>query len=196
MEVLFFQMEILFFRRQKFKEIMRINYKKLFNLRKIASDPKKLLAFLIFALMIAFVQNYIVQNPSFKAQVIRVIDGDTIEISTNNKTSKIRFFGIDAPELKQNFGKKSKAALEKILKDKEVYIFSKNKDNYGRIVAIVKLKDVDINQFLVSQGYAWADTYYTNAYIKEQEKAQKNKLGLWKDDNPIEPYKWRKQNRF
>ncbi|EAK2304034.1 thermonuclease family protein, partial [Campylobacter coli] len=149
-----------------------------------------------FALMIAFVQNYIVQNPSFKAQVIRVIDGDTIEISTNNKTSKIRFFGIDAPELKQNFGKKSKAALEKILKDKEVYIFSKNKDNYGRIVAIVKLKDVDINQFLVSQGYAWADTYYTNAYIKEQEKAQKNKLGLWKDDNPIEPYKWRKQNRF
>ncbi|EHF7946416.1 nuclease, partial [Campylobacter coli] len=44
---------------------MRINYKKLFNLRKIASDPKKLLAFLIFALMIAFVQNYIVQNPSF-----------------------------------------------------------------------------------------------------------------------------------
>ncbi|EAI0816789.1 thermonuclease family protein, partial [Campylobacter coli] len=142
------------------------------------------------------VQNYIVQNPSFKAQVIRVIDGDTIEISTNNKTSKIRFFGIDAPELKQNFGKKSKAALEKILKDKEVYIFSKNKDNYGRIVAIVKLKDVDINQFLVSQGYAWADTYYTNAYIKEQEKAQKNKLGLWKDDNPIEPYKWRKQNRF
>ncbi|EAH5149723.1 thermonuclease family protein [Campylobacter coli] len=175
---------------------MRINYKKLFNLRKIASDPKKLLAFLIFPLMIAFVQNYIVQNPSFKAQVIRVIDGDTIEISTNNKTSKIRFFGIDAPELKQNFGKKSKAALEKILKDKEVYIFSKNKDNYGRIVAIVKLKDVDINQFLVSQGYAWADTYYTNAYIKEQEKAQKNKLGLWKDDNPIEPYKWRKQNRF
>ncbi|EAI7719718.1 thermonuclease family protein, partial [Campylobacter coli] len=149
-----------------------------------------------FALMIAFVQNYIVQNPSFKAQVIRVIDGDTIEISTNNKTSKIRFFGIDAPELKQNFGKQSKAALEKILKDKEVYIFSKNKDNYGRIVAIVKLKDVDINQFLVSQGYAWADTYYTNAYIKEQEKAQKNKLGLWKDDNPIEPYKWRKQNRF
>ncbi|EAH5999069.1 thermonuclease family protein, partial [Campylobacter coli] len=136
------------------------------------------------------------QNPSFKAQVIRVIDGDTIEISTNNKTSKIRFFGIDAPELKQNFGKQSKAALEKILKDKEVYIFSKNKDNYGRIVAIVKLKDVDINQFLVSQGYAWADTYYTNAYIKEQEKAQKNKLGLWKDDNPIEPYKWRKQNRF
>ncbi|HEG8540010.1 TPA: thermonuclease family protein [Campylobacter coli] len=175
---------------------MRINYKKLFNLRKIASDPKKLLPFLIFALMIAFVQNYIVQNPSFKAQVIRVIDGDTIEISTNNKTSKIRFFGIDAPELKQNFGKQSKAALEKILKDKEVYIFSKNKDNYGRIVAIVKLKDVDINQFLVSQGYAWADTYYTNAYIKEQEKAQKNKLGLWKDDNPIEPYKWRKQNRF
>ncbi|EAI3516586.1 thermonuclease family protein [Campylobacter coli] len=175
---------------------MRINYKKLLNLRKIASDPKKLLALLIFSLVLIFVQNYIAENPSFKAQVMRVVDGDTIEVSANNKITKIRFFGIDAPELKQNFGKQSKAALDKILKGKEVYIFYKNKDIYGRTVAIVKLNDVDINQFLVSQGYAWADTYYTSAYIKEQEKAQKNKLGLWKDDNPIEPYKWRKQNRF
>ncbi|EGT1096451.1 nuclease, partial [Campylobacter jejuni] len=48
----------------------------------------------------------------------------------------------------------------------------------------------------VSKGYAWADTYYSNAYIKEQENAKKNHLGLWKEGNPIEPYKWRKHNKF
>lgn len=113
-----------------------------------------------------------------------------------NKLTRIRFFGIDAPELKQSFGKQSKEALSRILSGKQVEIIYKNKDTYGRIVAIVKLNNVDINRFLVSKGYAWADTYYSNAYIKEQENAKKNHLGLWKEGNPIEPYKWRKHNKF
>ncbi|MBZ7961544.1 thermonuclease family protein [Campylobacter molothri] len=175
---------------------MRINYNKILNLRSILSDPKKLLAILIFSLAIIFIQNYMAKMPSFKAKVVRVIDGDTIEILNSNKTSKVRFFGIDAPEIKQNFGKEAKNNLNQILKNKEVEIFYKNKDIYGRIVAVVKLNNADINCWMVSKGYAWADTYYTNVYIKEQKKAQKYKLGLWKEKNPIEPYKWRKQNRF
>lgn len=175
---------------------MRINYKKLFNLRKLLSDPKKLFAVLIFALVLVFVQNSIAKNPSFEARVTRVIDGDTIEVSRANQSIRIRFFGIDAPELKQSFGKQSKEALSRILNDKQVQIIYKNKDTYGRIVAIVKLDDIDINRFLVSKGYAWANTYYSDAYIKEQENAKKNRLGLWKENNPIEPYKWRKHNKF
>ncbi|TKX31184.1 thermonuclease family protein [Campylobacter aviculae] len=175
---------------------MKINYNKILNLRSVLSDPKKLLAILVFFLVVIFVQNYIAKTPSFKAKVVKVIDGDTIEILNSNKISKVRFFGIDAPELKQNFGKEAKNVLKRILQNKEVEIFYKNKDIYGRIIAIVKFKDVDINELMVSKGYAWADTYYTNIYTKEQKKAQEHKLGLWKDDNPIEPYKWRKQNRF
>ncbi|KQI58207.1 thermonuclease family protein [Campylobacter jejuni] len=138
---------------------MRINYKKIFNLRKLLSDPKKLFSVLIFTLVVVFIQNYIAQNSSFEGKVVRIIDGDTIEVNHENKLARIRFFGIDAPELK-------------------------------------KLFEVDINRFLVSKGYAWADTYYSNAYIKEQENAKKNHLGLWKESNPIEPYKWRKHNKF
>lgn len=175
---------------------MRINYKKIFNLRKLLSDPKKLFAVLIFTLVLIFIQNYIAQNSSFEGRVTRVIDGDTIEVDYENKPTRIRFFGIDAPELKQSFGKQSKEALNRILEGKQVKIIYKNKDIYGRIVAIVKLNNVDINQFLASKGYAWADAYYTNAYVKEQENAKKNHLGLWKENNPIEPYKWRKHNRF
>ncbi|EIU4557030.1 thermonuclease family protein [Campylobacter jejuni] len=175
---------------------MRINYKKLFNLRKLLSDPKKLFSVLIFTLVVVFIQNYIAQNSSFEGKVVRIIDGDTTEVNHENKLARIRFFGIDAPELKQSFGKQSKEALSRILSGKQVEIIYKNKDTYGRIVAIVKLNDVDINRFLVSKGYAWADTYYSNAYTKEQENAKKNHLGLWKESNPIEPYKWRKHNKF
>ncbi|TKX33390.1 thermonuclease family protein [Campylobacter taeniopygiae] len=175
---------------------MRINYNKILNLRSVLSDPKKLLAILVFSLTIIFIQNYMAKIPSFKARVVRVIDGDTIEILHSNKTSKVRFFGIDAPEIKQNFGKEAKNNLNEILKNKEVEIFYKNKDIYGRIVAIVKLNNTDINCWMVRKGYAWADTYYTNVYVKEQKIAQKYKLGLWQEKNPIEPYKWRKQNRF
>ncbi len=172
---------------------MKLNY---MNLRKLINDPKKIFILLIFSFIIVFAQNYVAQNPSFKAEVIRVIDGDTIEINSTNGLSKVRFFGIDAPELKQNFGKQSKEALNKILNGKQVQIFYKDKDVYGRIVAVVKLDGIDVNRFLVSKGYAWANTYYTDVYVKEQENAKKNKLGLWKEDNPIEPYKWRKRNKF
>lgn len=60
---------------------MRINYKKLFNLRKLLSDPKKLFSVLIFTLVVVFIQNYIAQNSSFEGKVVRIIDGDTIEVN-------------------------------------------------------------------------------------------------------------------
>ena len=175
---------------------MRINYKKILNLRKLASEPKKLFALLIFVLVILFIQNYMTLNSSFEAKVLRVIDGDTIEVLYNDERLRIRFFGIDAPELKQEFGVQAKEALSKILNSKMVEISYKNKDIYGRIVGVVKLKNTDINKLLVAKGFAWADTYYTSVYVNEQIKAQKNKLGLWQGKNPIEPYKWRKNNKF
>ncbi|XGQ70450.1 thermonuclease family protein [Campylobacter hepaticus] len=175
---------------------MRINYKKLLNLRKILSDPKKFFSILIFILVMIFIQNFMIQTSSFEAKVLKVIDGDTIEVKQDNKIFRVRLFGIDAPELKQNFGNQAREALNKIVKGKQVKIIYENKDIYDRIVAIVKLNDKDVNQFLVSQGYAWADVYYSGFYIKEQEYAKKNRLGLWKQKNPIEPYKWRKHNKF
>lgn len=78
---------------------MRINYKKIFNLRKLLSDPKKLFSVLIFTLVVVFIQNYIAQNSSFEGKVVRIIDGDTIEVNHENKLARIRFFGIDAQNL-------------------------------------------------------------------------------------------------
>ena len=63
----------------------------------------------------------------FDAEVIRVIDGDTIKVKDdNNRKFKIRLLGIDAPELKQIFGKESSRYLNKIINGKLVTIVSKS----------------------------------------------------------------------
>lgn len=171
---------------------MAINYKKNLNLRRIASDPKKLILVLIFIALVIFVENYFARVPSFETRVVRVIDGDTIEIDKNKE--RIRLYGIDAPELKQSFGKKSKQALEALIAGKNIKIISKGKDKYDRILAVVEFKGKDINKLMVSWGYAWANSYYSDLYLEEQNNAKAKKIGLWKEDKPIEPYKWRKQN--
>lgn len=175
---------------------MKINYKKILNLRKLASSPKQLFAILVFIFVIVFIQNYIAQTPNYEAKVVRVIDGDTIEILEGQNKKRVRFYGIDAPELKQAYGEQSKKFLNSLINDKNVEIIQKDKDKYGRILAIVKLEGRDINQIMVKSGFAWAYTYYSDSYLNEEKEARAKKIGLWKDINPIEPYKWRRKNRF
>ncbi|MBK1971127.1 thermonuclease family protein [Campylobacter sp. 2018MI35] len=176
---------------------MRLNIEKILNLRKILSDPKKFFSFLILIFILIFIESFIAQTKSFDAKVIKVIDGDTIEVlNLKGDKNKIRLFGIDAPELKQKFGIEAKNYLRSIIQDKKVKIIYKDKDIYDRILAIVEFDNLDINQIMVSKGFAWSYSFYSDIYTKDQKFAQKNHLGLWEDKNPIEPYKWRKQNKF
>ena len=75
-------------------------------------------------------------------------------------------------------------------------IIKTKSDKYGRVVGVVKFDGQDINKKMVQEGYAWAYSYYTDAYTAEHNAARAQQIGLWADDNstnkPIEPYKWRK----
>lgn len=176
---------------------MKINYAKILNLRKLASDPKKLFVAMIFIFILIFLENFVAVSKNFEAKVTRVIDGDTIEVlSKNNQRDRIRLYGIDAPESKQAYGQKSRKFLSSIIAGKNVKIIYKDKDQYGRILAIVEFQGRDINKIMVQQGFAWAYSYYSDLYILDQKTAKERKIGLWRDKNPIEPYKWRKQHRF
>ena len=136
----------------------------------------------------------------------KVIDGDTIKINT----TKIRLFGIDAPEKKQicqevyisflifNFqkdykcGEQSISALIKKLKNKKIKcILKKNKDRYKRDIGICYVKNYDINSWLVRNGYALAYRRYSKKYVLDEQYAKENKLGIWKGTF-IEPEKWRR----
>ena len=136
----------------------------------------------------------IVQNVS--SNTVHVIDGDTIKIG--NK--KIRFSGIDAPELNQycfKNGKKilcgvlAKKALVKKIGNKVPKCVIEGKDIYKRILAECFINKKSLSKFLVRNGYAFAYRKYSKKFIQDEEFARKNKLGLWSMKFDY-PWKFRK----
>jgi endonuclease YncB( thermonuclease family) len=128
-----------------------------------------------------------------------ITDGDTIKIL--NK--RIRLHGIDTPEKKQicirnsekyNCGIEATKALKKKIGGKLVFCKVQEKlDRYKRHIGICFLEDVDINKWMVRNGYAVAYRRYSKNYIEDENYAKKNKIGLW-SGHFIHPEKWRKLN--
>lgn len=140
-------------------------------------------------------------NQTFVAKVIRVIDGDTMEVLYEETPIKIRLAHIDCPEKrgKQPFGNKAKLALSDLCFGQIVTVQSKNYDRYKRLIAvIINNKKQIVNQEMVKQGMAWHFTRYSTAAVYDQleAEARHNKVGLWQDPNPTPPWNWRKNNRL
>ena len=136
---------------------------------------KKLLVILILSLF-----SY---NISF-ADSIKVVDGDTIVLNGE----KIRFSGIDTPELKQTCMDKDQevlcGVLAKILLIEKIgsktpTCISEGKDMYKRTLAECFVDDESLSSFLVRSGYAFAYRKYSKKFVEDEEFAKKNKLGLW-----------------
>lgn len=126
-------------------------------------------------------------------KIIKIYDGDTITALTSQKEKiKIRLYGIDAPELKQPFGKASKRHLIDLISNKSLYINEKGKDKYGRTLAILYNGDQDINAQMVIDGYAWAYDKFSKDYVAFQQNAQALKKGLWSDKDVVRPSDFRK----
>lgn len=136
---------------------------------------------------------------TIKGKVIKVADGDTITIlEENGDKMRVRFYGIDAPEKKQNYGIKSLDVLKDLIDKKEVEIEVKDKDQYGRVVGIVYYDKKNINLYMLETGNAWWYKQYSKHNIEfktAEEKAKLEKLGLWKEKNPTPPWIYRKEKR-
>jgi endonuclease YncB( thermonuclease family)/methylphosphotriester-DNA--protein-cysteine methyltransferase len=135
-----------------------------------------------------------------EGKVIRVSDGDTIAVlDKDNKTHKIRFQGIDAPESKQDFGQVSKENLSKMVFGKQVTVLYSKLDKYGRVVGKVLLDGRDVNIEQVKAGLAWHYKKYESeqppedriTYAEAEKQARTARLGLWQDANPTPPGDWR-----
>lgn len=105
---------------------------------------------------------------------------------------KVRLLHIDAPESSQPFGNKAKQALSNLAFKKQVTLQSIGYDKYGRVLAVVYDRNVNINLKLVEQGIAWAYRQTQLIYEQTQEQARSRRIGLWNDTRPIEPTEWRK----
>ncbi len=132
----------------------------------------------------------------FTASVSKIIDGDTIEIKELGERKTIRLWGIDTPEWDQPYSKEAKKYLGKALLNEKIHIKPLYYDKFGRLIAVIHHKKVNINQLLVERGFAWVHSSYCNKRIckfwkKLEKKAQKEKRGLWSQPQPVEPWKWK-----
>ena len=136
--------------------------------------------------------------------VVGITDGDTITLlDSSNQQYKIRLSGIDAPEKKQAFGNVSKKFLSDLIYDKNVSVEYYKNDRYGRLVGKVLLNDLNVNLEQVKHGMAWHFAKYKKeqpfndrlTYVQAQQEAQNNKIGLWLDPNPKEPWEFRRKFR-
>jgi len=131
----------------------------------------------------------------FEGIVTRVIDGDTIEVLTDDKDRhRVRLMCIDAPETKQPYSNASKQKLNDFVGGKYVKIVeSPDNDPYGRVLGTVNLAGSNVNFRMVQSGMAWDYVRFTCGanWAKAEAAARKAKRGLWKTDNPLPPWEYR-----
>ena len=127
-------------------------------------------------------------------KIKKVVDGDTVHVFYQDQVYKIRLTEIDAPERDQPYGNNSTEYLKGLLKEGKVDVDISGTDRYGRKLGRLYWQGMDINRELVSAGYAWVyDQYVTDdTFYENQSKARNLKKGLWEDQNPLEPWNWRK----
>jgi len=153
---------------------------------------KKIIYFLIFSFFLSTIL-------TASEKKIQVIDGDTIHIGK----LKYRFFGIDAPEIKQicekdntkiQCGVIAKSVLKNKIADKIPECIVKDKDRYQRLVAECFIGKESLSRFMVREGYAVAYSQYSKDFIEDEKYAKENKLGIWSMNFQI-PSEYRKSLR-
>ena len=148
--------------------------------------------FLFFVLLIGWAA-----SETITGKVVRVIDGDTVVLLVaGNKQERIRLADIDAPERGQDFSDKSRQLLSSLVAGKTVRVEYSGRDMYGRILGTVYVGRKNINEEMVRQGLAWEYRFNRNKRIKDlQAEAQRKRLNIFSERNPINPYDYRNRNR-
>jgi len=124
-----------------------------------------------------------------EALVVRVIDGDTVEIEGGER---VRYIGIDAPEIVhptepvEYFGEEAAEKNRELVEGRIVSLERdvEDRDEYGRLLRYVWLGDVMINAELVRLGYAYSyslppNIRYQELFLRLEGEAREQKLGLW-----------------
>ena len=155
----------------------------------------KIKLFLVISICLIF---FFLTYFDVKSSELKIIDGDTIHLNGE----KIRFSGIDTPEIKQKCTKnnevimcgiQAKELLINKIKNNKINCVSEGKDQYKRTLAECFVNDLSLSSYLVKSGYAFAYRKYSNKFIKDEDFARSNQLGMW-SMNFEYPWDWRKKN--
>jgi endonuclease YncB( thermonuclease family) len=111
-----------------------------------------------------------------------------------------RLWGIDAPELKQACpdgwpaGRVAATRLQALTAGRSIVCQEKDRDRYGRTVAICRASGEDLGAILVREGLAWAFVRYSSDYVGQQGKAKGERRGVHAHDC-VPAWEWRAQQR-
>jgi len=134
-----------------------------------------------------------------KSQDLKVVDGDTIHLNGE----KIRFTGIDTPELKQTClkegvkdpcGVKAKQILIDKIGNNNVECVNEGKDQYKRTLAECFVNNESLSSYLVKRGYAFAYRRYSKKFVQDEDYARINKIGMWSMEFDY-PWTYRKSKK-
>ena len=136
---------------------------------------------------------------TFSAKVVSVTDGDTLTVMHDGAREKLILFGVDCPELGQEWGPQARKFTDDCCFGKVITIEELGRDPRGRTIAVVHLPDgSNLNQKLVQQGLAWWSDKFApdDAQLQQLHTVAKtNHLGLWSSPNPIPPWIFRNGER-
>lgn len=138
-----------------------------------------------------------IENKKDTYEVIKVTDGDTIQIMAADKKQTVRMIGVDTPESVdprkpvQCFGEKASKKTSELLLNKKIYLEADStqgdSDRYKRLLRYVFLEDgTNVNKLLIEQGFGHQYTYnkpykYREEFIKAETDARESERGLWAD---------------
>jgi len=125
----------------------------------------------------------------------KLIDGDSLFV----RGVELRLLGIDAPEIAQNCtreganwpcGLEASRALRRFLGGKSIDCEGYERDVHDRVLATCKIGGVNLNRWMVEQG--WAVSFHD--YPSEERTARRAKRGIW-SGSFLRPREWREENR-
>ena len=127
--------------------------------------------------------------------VVSVHDGDTLTVLVGRQQIKVRLAEIDAPELRQAFGRRSEQSLSALCFHEPAHVELIARDRYGRSVGYVQCAGKDASAHQVSMGMAWVFDRYSkpsSPLYPLQATAKASSIGLWSDPAPVPPWEWRR----
>ena len=134
-----------------------------------------------------------------EGRVVGIHDGDTLTLLVDERPVKIRLAQIDAPEMRQPYGRRAKAALSDYASGKPARVEVVDVDDYGRSVGEVYVDGVHVNFEMVRQGHAWAYTRYARGVeiVDLENEARAARRGLWRlpEEQRDPPWVWRHRGR-
>ncbi len=135
---------------------------------------------------------------AWSGKCVGISDGDTIKVMRQGKLEKIRLFGVDCPEMAQDFGRRAKQFTASLVFGKTVRVAPVTRDRYGRTVAWVSIGRVSLNRELIRAGLAWWYRKYAASrrdLERLEQEARHARIGLWSQHNPIPPWEFRREKR-